>query len=233
MTIVSLSANNPVVTLIREIKSTNGYGTFIHGGESGSLVGTAVADAVTIIAAQTDAQTGNAVVVHTGADTKLIGNLVFRGRLRAALNPVATGKLIAVQTCEQLHLIAPVFLTPPERDTCLMPGTGQDGVLAFRTIDRKKLQRLVMGIGESYRDYDMTGLDIGPARKGLLNPELLQLYLTTLLGLLFPFCKLVGLQFLCRARSAMLKLYLCTKGPATTEVVTQVDYCMGNVQTVV
>ena len=114
-----------------------------------------------------------------------------------------------------------------------MPGTRQDGVLAFRTIDREELQRLVMGIGESYRDYDMTGLDISPAHKGFLNPELLQLYLTTLLGLLFPFCKLVGLQFLGRTRSAMLKLNLCAKGPATAKVVTQVDNGMGNVQTVV
>ena len=79
MTIVGLSANNPVVTFIGEIKSTNGYGTFIHGGESGGLVGTAVADAVTIIATQTDTQSGNAVVVHTGADAKLIGYLVLRG----------------------------------------------------------------------------------------------------------------------------------------------------------
>ena len=90
-----------------------------------------------------------------------------------------------------------------------------------------------MGIGESYRHHDMSGLDIGPTRKGFLNPELLQLYLTTLLGLLFPLSKLVGLEFLGRTRSAMLKLYLRAKGPATAEVVTQVNNGMGNVQTVV
>ena len=92
-----------------------------------------------------------------------------------------------------------------------MPGARQNGILALRTIDGEEVEWLVMSIVQTHWYHDMTESEIGCTRKSLLNPELLQLYLATLLGLLFPLATFLVFLLVGKACTAMFELNLCTQ----------------------
>ena len=74
-------------------------------------------------------------------------------------------------------------------------------------------------IVQTYGYDDVPGTKIGPAGKRLLQPKLLQLYLTALLGFLFPFATFLVFFLVGDARASVLELNLGAEGPALTEVV--------------
>ena len=76
----------------------------------------------------------------------------------------------------------------------------------------------------------MSYTQVGPGSKGLLQPELLQLYLAAFLGLLFPLAAFLVFFLVGDARAAVLKLSLRAKRPAFAKVVAQVDNGMRNVE---
>ena len=67
----------------------------------------------------------------------------------------------------------------PERNASLMPCARQNGVLAFGTIDGEEIERLMVGVGQTYGHDDMAGTYVGETSERLLNPELLQLHFAT------------------------------------------------------
>ena len=119
----------------------------------------------------------------------------------------------------------------PERHTCLMPCARKNGVFTLRAIYCEEVQRLMIGICQTYRHYNMSGTDIGKTSKRLLNPELLKLYLATAFLLLLKLNGFLGLIFNGRTRAAMLKLNLCTKGPTLSEVIAKINHGMRNIET--
>ena len=88
----------------------------------------------------------------------------------------------------------------------------------------------MIGIGQTYRYHDVTHLDVGCLAERFLNPELLEFYLATFLYLLFILDGLLCLVFDRLSGTSVFKLNLSTHGPSLSEVVTQVDYCMRNVE---
>ena len=77
----------------------------------------------------------------------------------------------------------------------------------------------------------MSEAEIGSTRKSLLNPELLKLYLATFLCFLFPLAAFFIFLLVCKTGTTVFKLNLGTERPALSEVVTQIDYCMRNIET--
>ena len=146
------------------------------------------------------------------------------------VNPAGIGEVVGIQTSQKLCLVAKVSIASKERDTGLVPGRGHDGVFAFRTIDGKEIQRLVVGIVQTYGYDDMSHAEITPAAERLLQPELLQLHLATLLGLLFPFAAFLVFLLVGDTCATMLELNLSTERPAFAEVVAQIDDSMWNVE---
>ena len=67
----------------------------------------------------------------------------------------------------------------PERNAGLMPCAGENGVLAFGTIDGEEIERLMVGVGQTYGHDDMAGTYVGETSERLLNP-LAELYLLPL-----------------------------------------------------
>ena len=111
-----------------------------------------------------------------------------------------------------------------------MPSARHNGVFALRTIYCKEVERLVVGIVQTYRYNNMAKAQIGCSRKSLLNPELLKFYLTTLLCLLFPFATFLVFFLISKACTSMLELNLCAKRPALAKVVAQVYHSMRNIE---
>ena len=56
----------------------------------------------------------------------------------------------------------------------------------------------------------MTESEIGRTRKSLLNPELLQLYLTALFGFLFPLAAFLVFLLVGKPSATVFELNLCT-----------------------
>ena len=112
-----------------------------------------------------------------------------------------------------------------------MPCTGQNGILALGTIHGEEVEWFVVSIIQAYWNHDMTESDIGRARKGLLNPELLELYLSAFLCFLFPLATFLVFLLVGKASTAMFELNLCTQRPALAKVITQIDDSMGYVET--
>ena len=122
-----------------------------------------VAHRLAVVTAQSDAQTRNTVVIYTGSYGIFVGYLKLVWTLGTALNPVAATETIGVQASQKLCLIAELTALSPETDTSLVPGAGQNGIFAFRTINSKEIQWLVIGIGKTYRYHDVTSLDVSPS----------------------------------------------------------------------
>ena len=57
-----------------------------------------VVDGMTVVAAQTDAQTGQRIVVDTGTHTILIGGLKLKGIFGAIVDPSLTVELQRIET---------------------------------------------------------------------------------------------------------------------------------------
>ena len=124
------------------------------------------------------------------------------------VNPTGIREVVGIQTGKELCLITEVFVTSPERDTCLVPGGREDGVLTLRAVDREEIEGFVMGIVQTDRYDDVSCTDVCPFGERLLNPELLQLYLTAFLCLLFPFSAFLVLFLIGDAITTMLELNL-------------------------
>ena len=122
-----------------------------------------VAHRLAVVAAQSDAQTWNTVVVYTGSHSIFVGYLKLVWTLGTALNPVAATETVGVQASQELCLIAELTALSPETDTSLVPGAGKNGVFSFRTINSKEIQWLVIGIGKTYRYDDVSSLDVSPS----------------------------------------------------------------------
>ena len=101
-----------------------------------------------------------------------------------------------------------------------MPCARQNGVFAFGTIDGEEVERLVVGVGQTYGHDDMAGTYVGETSERFLNPELLQLHFATALLLLLKLDRFLCLIFYSRTCTAMLKLNLRTQRPALAKVVT-------------
>ena len=112
-----------------------------------------------------------------------------------------------------------------------MPGRRQNRVLALGAIHGEEVQRLVMRVVKAYWYYNVTGADISPTCKGLLQPELFQSHLAAVFGFLFPLATFLVFLFVGNAGAAVLKLYLGTETPAFAEVVPKIDYSMRDIET--
>ena len=189
-----------------------------------------VAHRLAVVAAQSDAQTWNTVVVYTGSHSIFVGYLKLVWTLGTALNPVAATETVGVQASQELCLIAELAALAPETDTGLVPGARKNGVFAFRTINSKEIQWLMIGIGQTYRYHDVTHLDVGSSAERLLNPELFEFHLSTFLHFLLVLDGFLCLVFDRLSGTSVFKLNLSTHGPSLSEVVTQVDDCMRNVE---
>ena len=122
-----------------------------------------VAHRLAVVAAQSDAQTWNTVVIYTGSHSIFVGYLKLVWTLGTALNPVAATETVGVQASQELCLVAELTALSPETDTGLVPGAGQNGVFSFRTINSKEIQWLVIGICQTYRYDDVSSLDVSPS----------------------------------------------------------------------
>lgn len=107
-----------------------------------------------------------------------------------------------------LSVIAPLPNAAKERHTGLMPGAGQNGVLALWTVYSEEIEGFVMGVGQSEGNDNVSGAQVEGTGEGLLQPELLQFYLTAFLLFILKLDGLVGFVFDGRACSTMLKFYL-------------------------
>ena len=205
---------------IREVEGTNSHYAFVFRIHAIGIARIAVSDAMTIVSAESYAQARNSVVIQTKRYAILIGNVELQWRLMAFLYPADIGEVVGIQTCHELRLVSEVFISAPQRYTRLVPRTGHDSTLTLRTIDGEETQRFVMGVSQADRHHDMSSADVDGTRERFLNPELLQLYLTTFLGLLFPFSAFFVFLLVSNAVSSVLELNLGTERPALAEVVT-------------
>ena len=73
--------------------------------------------------------------------------------------------MVGVQSAKHLGLVAEVAQASPKGNARLVPCGGEYRVLAFGTIDREEIQRLMMGIVQTYRDDDMTHAQVGSLRE--------------------------------------------------------------------
>ena len=108
----------------------------------------------------------------------------------------------------------------PERNASLMPCARQNGVFAFGTIDGEEVERLMIGVGQTYGHNDVAGTYVGETSERLLNPELLKLYFAATLLLLLKLYRLLCLIFYSRTGAAVLKLNLGAQRPALAKVIT-------------
>ena len=99
------------------------------------------------ITTDSDAQSGNGIVVNTQQEAVFVGHFKLERRGTSTLNPIASAEMIGVQTGHHLRFITEISRASPDRNTRLMPRTGQNGVLTFRPIHRKEVQWFVMCIG--------------------------------------------------------------------------------------
>ena len=111
-----------------------------------------------------------------------------------------------------------------------MPSTRQYGRLTLRPINRKVMERLVIGIRQTERHNDMPHTQIEPASKTLLNPKLLKLYFATFFYFLLPFARFFVFFFKRNARAGMFKFDLATHRPAFSEVIVEIDYSVRNIK---
>ena len=114
----------------------------------------------------------------------------------------------------------------PERDAGLMPCARQNGVFAFGTIDGEEVERLVLGVGQTYGYDDMAGTYVGETSERLLNPELLQSHFTPTFYFFFKFSGFFVFYFYSRFCSSVFKLYFTTHAPSFSEIVANHDYYM-------
>ena len=162
ITVVGLSANNPVVGIIGEVNRSDSHFSFIGCTSAVGIVRIGVADAVTIVAAQSDAQAWNRIIVDAQCCTIFICDIELHRRLMSLVNPTHIRKLVGIQACQKLGFITEILVTAPERHTRLMPCRGHDGILAFRTVDGEITQWFVVGIVQAYGHHNMTDADVGP-----------------------------------------------------------------------
>ena len=91
-----------------------------------------------------------------------------------------------------------------------------------------------MGIVETADGHhDMSHSDIQLRHKTLLKPELLQFNLSATLGLGFPFSGFLKLLFYLGAGSQMFELDLGLHCPALPEIISYIEYCVGNIKAAV
>ena len=121
----------------------------------------AIANALAIVATQAQTKAWNRVVIQAQGYTILISHFELKWVGSALLNPVDISKIIGIKTSQQLSLITELLITAKERHTRLMPSTGQDGVLALRTVNSKEIQWFVVSIVQAYRHHDMSEAEIG------------------------------------------------------------------------
>ena len=89
----------------------------------------------------------------------------------------------------------------------------------------------MVGIVQAHGHHNMSEAQVGSARESLLNPELLELHLAAFLHFLLPLSAFLVLFLVGQPVAAMLKLDFRAEFPALAEVVSQVDYHMGKVET--
>ena len=77
----------------------------------------------------------------------------------------------------------------------------------------------------------MAGLNVQSTSESLLNPELFQLNFAAFLCFVLEFYGLIGFIFYGSSGATMLKFDLRTHGPAFTEVVSEIDNSVRNVET--
>ena len=91
-----------------------------------------------------------------------------------------------------------------------------------------------MGVVEpSNWDDHVAHPDVELRPEALLDPELLELDLSSLLDFALPFSGLLELFLDCSSGAGMLELDLCLHGPALAEVVSEIDDGMRDVETAV
>ena len=139
VTIVSLSTDNPVVGIVGEINRADCHHSFILIIHTVGITGITVANAMSVVGAQTDTESGNGVVIHTEGDTVFVGDIKLQRRLMSLMDPTCIGEVVSIQTGKELCLITEVFIASPERDTCLVPGGGENGVLTLGAVYRKEI----------------------------------------------------------------------------------------------
>ena len=146
------------------------------------------------------------------------------------MNPLVAVEEHGIQSGHHHHLILQLPAASPEGKTRIVPGGGEDGVFTLGAIHREIVQWLVLCVVQSYGHNDMSELHVGRLGELLVDPELLQFHLTTFLLLILPFGSLVSLVLNGRAGACMFELNLRSHGPPLTEVVTEVDHSVRDVE---
>ena len=146
------------------------------------------------------------------------------------VNPLVTVEEHGIQSCHHLQFILHFAITAPERNTRIVPRRWQDSVLTFRTIDGKIVQRLMMGIVQTYGHDDMTELQVGSLREPFVDPQLLQFHFAAFLLFVFPLSSLIGLILDGRTRTSMLKLDFRAQCPTLSKIIAHVDYSMWDIK---
>ncbi len=232
VTVVEVAAHHEAVGFVVELGRADDDGAFhvlVLAG-LGELIGDdVVIKGVAHIAAHAPVEVGNAVVVDAQGACQVVGHAELIARRRAVLHPVGVVEHIGVEGRHHDGLIAPVAELPPQADTCLMPGAGQDVELAFGTVASEELRGQVGIVGLSYRHHDVTHTDVEALAERLLEPELFECHFAAAFDLVFEFAGLFCLNFHGYFAAAMLKLDFATHAPTLAEVVAQVDDDMGQV----
>ena len=208
--VVGLSADNPVVGVVGEVEGSYQHLPLILRIHAVGVLRIAVADALAVIAAQAQTKAGDRIVVQSEGYTIFISYFELQRIGCSLLDPVGVSKVVGVKASQQLRLVTELPVTAEERHTRLVPRRGQDGVLTLRTIDGEEVQRFVVGVVQTDRHHDMPEAEIGCTRKGLLNPELLQLHLAAFLGLLFPLAAFLVFLLVGQTGATVLELNLRT-----------------------
>ena len=219
--------------VVSEVDGSDGHGSlhfFVFVAVALQVVWEGVVHRPAVVSAQAYAQSGYGVVVDARCKAVLVGHLKLKRRARAVLNPVVAVEKKAVQAGDKLYFIPEIARTAPETDAGVVPGAGQYGCLALRTVDGEEVERFVVGVGETHGNDKVAHADFGPAGKRLLYPELLQFHFASLLGLLLPFAGFLELFLNGSSGPTVLKLNLARHCPAFAEVVAYIHHGMRNVK---
>ena len=234
--IVEVATNEEPAVVVVEVESADSksaFGIAELGGFGVDVGNDIVVECVAQVAAETEAQAGDAQIVDAESTGQAVGRPELVGGGGAVVNPAGFVVEVAVESRQQLGFVAPVASSAPERDAGFVPGAGQYGVFPLRTVNAEEFVGSVVVVGHADWNNDVSGADIEGIAERLLYPELLEGYFATTLYFLFELAGFLGLLLDGSFNTTMFELYFGTHAPAVTEIVAQHDDGMRYVDTAV
>lgn len=110
--IIHIASNLPVVLVVGEVEGTHIYISLDILVLD--IMRSRVAYRLAIVAAQSDAQSRNAVVIYTGCHGIFVGYFKLVWTLGTALNPVAATETEGVQACQELCFVTEFAALSPK-----------------------------------------------------------------------------------------------------------------------